>query len=111
MRFNSPSVYIEEPAMSLGESMDAIRSWLDHNKIQPIELNTTTRQAYRPLALPHRHRSAQPLHARKPVAASGVAAKGENGATGGRRARVPYREHVERQMGGWAGVERDYEGG
>jgi hypothetical protein len=61
---NSPfSVYVEEPARSLDESMNAIRSWLDHNKIQPIELNTTTQQAYRPLPLQHRHRSAQPLHA------------------------------------------------
>src|SRR5580658_9117895 len=75
---NSPfSVYVEEPARSLDESMNAIRSWLDHNKIQPIELNTTTRQAYRPLPLQHRHRSAQPLYARKPVAASGVAARGK----------------------------------
>jgi len=92
---NSPfSVYVEEAAMSLDESMNAIRSWLDYNKIQPIELNTTTRQAYRPLPLQHRHRSAQPLHARKPVAASGVAARGKQRYRRPPGAR-PYREHAE----------------
>jgi hypothetical protein len=91
---NSPfSVYVEEAAMSLDESMNAIRSWLDHNKIQPIELNTTTRQAYRPLPLQHRHRSAQPLHAR--TAREKQCYRRPPGAR-------PYREHAEGEWEGWA---------
>ena len=41
MTLNSPfSVRIEQPATRLGEIMSEIRSWLDRNKIEPVEFKT-----------------------------------------------------------------------
>ena len=36
----TPNVRVEKPAEALAETMNAIRSWLDHNRIEPIEFKT-----------------------------------------------------------------------
>ena len=43
MTLKSPlHVIIEKPATSFADTMSAIRTWLDHNKIEPIEFKTLT---------------------------------------------------------------------